>query len=108
MKKTKYPELKRELKQLAKEIRYWKSKRKLGKRGGDPLWYIHVQIGKRKYEFRHRHIAYCQLRGRLRPEIERPHKYNLPNEDYIEEITVKHGLPYQMERVYNTLLETAI
>ncbi len=87
----KYIELKKELKNLAKEIRFWKSKRKIDKRGHYSLWQIESRIWKRKYEFRHRHIAYCQLRGRLRWQIEKPALDNLPNEKYIEEIMAKHG-----------------
>ena len=86
-----YLKLKNELKELAKEIRYWKSKRKLARREQYSLWQIELKIRARKYEFRHRHIAYCQLRGRLREQIERPASNNLPNEDYIKEIMDKHG-----------------
>lgn len=91
MKKTKYPELKSELKKLAKEIRYWKSRRKLDKRGNMALWQVELEKVRRSYEFRHKHIAYCQLRGRLRHQIEQPAPNNLPNEDYIQEIMDKHG-----------------
>ena len=90
-KTTRYPKLKSELKKLAKEIKYWKPRRKLDKRGNYTLWQIEARIWKRKYEFRHKHIAYCQLRGRLRWEIEKPALDNLPNEKYIEEIMAKHG-----------------
>lgn len=86
-----YLKLKNELKKLAKEIRYWKSKRKIDKREQYSLWQIESKIWTRKYEFRHRHIAYCQLRGRLRWQIEKPALNNLPNEKYIEEIMAKHG-----------------
>jgi len=89
-KSTRYSKLKSELKILAKEIRYWKSKRKIDKREGHSLWHIESKIWTRKYEFRHKHIAYCQLRGRLRLEIEKPALDNLPNEKYIEEIMAKH------------------
>jgi hypothetical protein len=88
---TKYIELKSELKGLAKEIRYWKSKRKINKRENYSLWQIESKIWTRKYEFRHKHIAYCQLRGRLRWQIEKPALFNLPNEKYIEELMVKYG-----------------
>jgi len=90
-KTTRYLELKSELKKLAREIKYWKPRRKLDKRGQHTLWQVEAQIWKRKYEFRHKHIAYCQLRGRLRWQIEKPALDNLPNEKYIEEITAKHG-----------------
>lgn len=86
-----YLKLKNELKKLAKEIRYWKSKRKIDKREQYSLWQIESKIWTRKYEFRHRHIAYCQLRGRLRWQIEKPALNNLPNEKYIEEIVAEHA-----------------
>lgn len=87
----KYIKLKSELKKLAKEIRYWKSKRKLDRRGNFSLQNIETSVRTRKYEFRHKHIAYCQLRGRLRIQIEQPASDNLPNEKYIEEIMEQHG-----------------
>jgi len=90
-KTTRYPKLKGELKELAKELKYWKPKRKFDKRGNYTLYQINAHIWKRKYEFRHKHIAYCQLRGRLRWEIEKPALDNLPKEKYIEEIMSKHG-----------------
>lgn len=42
--------------------------------------------GGMSYEFRHNHIAYCELRGRTRDQIEKPAENNLPNETYIEKI----------------------
>jgi hypothetical protein len=102
-KTTRYPKLKGELKELAKEIKYWKSKRKLRNRGNNLLSDIHLRLRRRKYEFRHRHIAYCELNGRKREEIEQPALDNLPNEDYIESIKAEHGLPYEMERVFEDL-----
>jgi len=72
MKHTKYPELKIRLKQLAKEIREWKNNRKLDRRKelNKPLYKILSEIYWRKCEFRHKHIAYCMLRGRKYEEIE--------------------------------------
>jgi len=83
--------LKKELKHLAKEIRYWKFKRKLKNRGNSALWEIELKKNKLSYEFRHKHIAYCQMRGRLRYQIEQPAPNNLPDENYIEEIVHKYG-----------------
>ena len=40
-------------------------------------------------EFRHNHIAYCELRGRKRSEIERPAEHNEPNEHWVERIKKK-------------------
>jgi len=36
--------------------------------------------------FRHYHIAYCELRGRKRVEIENPHENNTPNQKWIDQI----------------------
>ena len=38
------------------------------------------------WEFRHHHIAYCELRGRTRDQIEIPGEKNLPNNNYVNEI----------------------
>jgi len=93
MKKIKI--LKNELKQQAKDLRYFKDLRNNSFRFHRKLKDVHYlwkagdaqyEIRKRKYEFRHKHIAYCQLRGRLRDEIEKPASNNLPNEEYIQEL----------------------
>jgi len=34
-------------------------------------------------EFRHWHIAYCEVRGRTRDQIEKPHESNKPSESMI-------------------------
>jgi len=36
--------------------------------------------------FRHQHIAYCELRGKKREEIERPAQDNKPDEDWISRV----------------------
>ena len=93
MRKSKYPVLKQELKELAKELRYWKSKRKFDARRelGMALWRIESKIDGKRHEFRHKHIAYCQLRGRERYQIECPADNNLPNEELIERIMADHA-----------------
>lgn len=89
----KYIALKYELKELAKEIKNWKSWRKPKNRVGFDLqqWDVDEAIYYRSRDFRHKHIAYCQLRGRTRQEIERPAKNNLPDEKIIEEIMSDHA-----------------
>jgi len=87
MRKTRYPELKAQLKKLAKEIRYWKSNRKQEKRAALGLWLYQIdgKIDVRANEFRHKHIAYCMLRGRAYEEIEQ--KCNTsPDWTYIDSI----------------------
>lgn len=92
MKYTKYPELKSELKQLAKEIREWKNNRKLDKRIElklRNLWEVERQVTWRKDEFRHKHIAYCMLRGRKYEQIENFCRVS-PDFDRINDIMGKH------------------
>ena len=72
MKNTKYPELKNRLKTLAKELKEYKYKRNhWWDYKGCLQGQFHYEILKRKYECRHKHIAYCLLRGRKYEEIER-------------------------------------
>jgi hypothetical protein len=70
MRHTKYPELKAELKELAKEIRQLKYKRdhywEFGNDQSEFMW----NAKKKGWDFRHLHIAYCMLRGREYGEIE--------------------------------------
>lgn len=64
--------LKAELKVLAAEIKSLKSKRK-ERRGYIP------ELGKSRYSFRSKHIAYCLLRGRtmeqIEPKLREPNNY---------------------------------
>lgn len=78
-------EVKQSQKKLAKEIRILKNSRKQDVRNR-PLWEVESDLHKAKYEYRHRHIAYCIVRGRTRDEIEHPSENNLPNERYIEKL----------------------
>lgn len=72
MRYSKYPMMKDELKQLAKEIHEWKGNRKQDKRALLKMELNEVQgkIDWRQDEFRHIHIAYCMLRGRTYEQIE--------------------------------------
>ena len=92
MKYTKYPELKAELKELAKEIREFKKMR-------DHYWdYPQCQgeyqwgVQNRAREFRHKHIAYCMLRGRKYEEIER-YCREAPDFKRIDSIRANHYVP---------------
>jgi len=42
-------------------------------------------------DYRHHHIAYSELRGHTRSEIENPQEDNLPNEDWILSIKKKYS-----------------
>jgi hypothetical protein len=90
--------LKSELKDLAELIRKSKSslkdcQRRTGQAGeweGQPGYskyfnYISPVVNG-KYQFRHKHIAYCMLRGRTIEQIEIPAKDNQPDLSYVERI----------------------
>lgn len=82
--------LKSELKQLAEKISNAKPQRKTEKFTGErtlsPSDARSICI-RSKYEFRHKHIAYCELRGRTREQIEPKVKFNNePNEFLINQI----------------------
>ncbi len=50
------------------------------------------QLLKLQYEYRHHHIAYCELRGRTRSQIEpKIREHNEPNESYIKQIKEKYA-----------------
>lgn len=83
-------ELKNYLKELAVEIREYKEKHKEIQRqnGGGGSGYI-GDLYRRQYLYRHHHIAYSELRGRTRDQIERPKEDNKPNEKVIAQIKEK-------------------
>jgi len=97
---TKFSILKSELKDLARKIRQAKIDCKICQKahnGADGyfdgpedhrVWVggYYLIISKLKREFRHKHIAYCLLRGRTLDEIERPAEDNKPDQTLIQEI----------------------
>jgi hypothetical protein len=51
-----------------------------------------IKLLKLQYEYRHHHIAYCELRGRTRLQIEpKTREHNEPNENYIKQIKEKYA-----------------
>ena len=83
MRNPKLEELKQWLKDHAPTIRSTKQEHKEAQRAGKSSWKLQSKVLGLKYEYRHRHIAYSQLRGRKREQIECPRDNNLPNETYI-------------------------
>jgi phage portal protein BeeE len=78
-------ELKSLLKSLAADIRTAKISFKQYQRehSGSSDYKLLLHLEKSKYDFRHKHIAYCLLRGRTYEQIER--KCNVqPNWDFIK------------------------
>ena len=85
-KKEIYQEIKNQLKTLALEIRVVKNEIKKGMRENQLVYKLQWDLTSKRYEFRHRHIARCELRGRTRDEIEKPAENNKTNDAYIEQI----------------------
>ena len=54
-----------------------------------------------QYDYRHHHIAYCELRGIPRDRIEKPKDKHLPNESYIAQIKEKYAWTPEEIEVYN-------
>lgn len=78
---------KEEQKKRAKEIKKLKSRRKIDKRGKEPLWKIEMRISNLSYVFRHNHIAYCEFCGTRREKIEfKVRKGNEANEDAVDKL----------------------
>jgi len=90
--KSKIYKIKQRLKQIASDIRNFRSKRKEASNGYIPELRLLCP------EARHTHIAYCLARGRKYKWIESPAEDNTPNWAWIsnlyEEIT---GTPYDKE-----------
>ena len=95
MKYTKYPKLKMELKELAKEIKLWKFLRKPINRKDTGLqqWDVDYGLFQDKREFRHKHIAYCLLRGRSYGQIEQPREDNKPDMIYVQMVMEEYEQP---------------
>ena len=79
--------IKSELKSEGKAIREIKNEIKDRMRYGT-AGVLQVKLIDRKHDFRHRHIAYCELRGTPRHLIEQPRENNKPNEDKIRQIKI--------------------
>jgi len=80
--------LKEYLKTLAIKIRTSKRQQKDYQRNhrGIHDYKLMREIYEFKYDYRHRHIAYCIMKGTARDRIEQPAEDNKPNEKRIQEI----------------------
>lgn len=84
-KSEKILKIKNGLKNDGKEIRTLKNAIKILMKGGNPCWREQGKLFQQKLEFRHKHIAYCLLKGRTLEEIERTvHEGNEPNQQLID------------------------
>jgi hypothetical protein len=90
--------LKQELKLLVASIREHKCKFKDLQRSGSSSWEEWSKLCKSQFEFRHKHIAYCLLRGRTLEQIEssgsrcpkeKCYCCNKPDLKYVEKLLVE-------------------
>ena len=86
--------LKMYLKETAEQIRTTRSQYKQAQRASliqvanKSLWKLHDL----QYEYRHHHIAYCELRGKTREQIEAKVRDNhVANESYIKQLKKKYA-----------------
>lgn len=81
-----------ELKQILKDkAKYIKTSRNTArdfkqKGNGQKAHEIHLSLLSFSFVYRHYHIAYCELRGRTRDQIEKPLRANPLNEERIKKI----------------------
>jgi len=75
--KEQYINAKHDLKRRAHDLHEWKQNRKLQRREelGLSQWSVDSKVYGMKWEYRHRHLAYCLLKGRVYHEIERRCEY---------------------------------
>jgi len=81
---TKIAEAKQWLKDAAIKIRKTRKEYKDTQRANESSWQLAYRLNDLKHEYRHRHIAYSEMRGRTRDQIERPREGNEPNETLIQ------------------------
>jgi hypothetical protein len=79
------------LKKTAREIRGTRYQFKEAQRNRKACGTLRRKLHDLQYEFRHHHIAYCELRGRTRDEIEEPNDNHYPNERYIQQLNEKYA-----------------
>lgn len=97
------------LKEKALQIRKLKLSLKQKNRLKDPtLEKIYVDeawmLPSLRFNYRHQHIAYCEVRGRTREQIEKPRPDNLPKEKLIQEY--KSKLIAEVEK-YNEIIHSS-
>jgi uncharacterized protein YcsI (UPF0317 family) len=90
-------ELKKELKELAQEIRETKdyARGNKAREAGRGAGYYQCALLFLKRDFRHKHIAYCLMRGKTYEQIEKPRKGNETDQTLIKEIRDAYAKPAQ-------------
>ena len=88
-------------KKTATEIKSTRYKFKETQRNGKTNYTLLRKLHDLRYEYRHHHIAYCELRGRTRDEIENPRDNNYPNDRYIQLLKEKYAWSEEEIVTYN-------
>ena len=88
--RPKMKELKYWLITHATEIRETRKVLKETQRNNGASWKFQSRLHSMTKDYRHHHIAYSELRGKTREQIENPREDNLPSEDWIKEIKDKY------------------
>jgi len=94
-------QLKKEMATQIKETRY---QYKLAQKTN--VYNVYIELLRKllglQFEYRHHHIAYCELRGKDRKQIENKNrKYNEPSEAYIKQIKEKFAWTQEEIDIYN-------
>ena len=89
---SKIKELKNWLKEEGKKLRALKleTKNHQRKHNGD-AWKLQMSLAAAKRDYRHHHIAYSELRGKTRDQIECPRDDNYPDEAEIQRIKEQYA-----------------
>lgn len=96
----KIDELKMKLKEMGLEIRKTRTELKkyqIENGGGGSV--LMCRLNGMKYTCRHHHIAYSELRGKTREQIEKPRENNYANESEIKRIKALYAweIPIQVQ-----------
>lgn len=87
----KIDELKVLLKSQAEKIKKSRIELKNKQRAGEVCWRLQWDLKDYAFEFRHHHIAYCELRGRTRDQIEKPKEGHEACENTINNLKIKYA-----------------
>lgn len=84
-------QFKKELKLEANALRVLKQDMKFAQSNREPSWNLQVKVYKSKVAIRHRHLAYCMLRGRTYRQCEQKcREHNKPNMEIVNTIMTKY------------------
>jgi len=97
---SKIKELKELLKSIASEIKQDKVVLVKTQKAGGMAGMLMYSLYRKRRNYRHHHIAYCELRGKTRDQIEKP-KYHMPDEFEIERIKKAYAWTPEEIAAYN-------